>query len=191
MRMAGEQRIDAPREVVWAALKDPGILRQCIPGCESVERVSNTEMHAVATATLGQFQAKFKSRVMLSACNPPQSCHIAAESQAGPGGSAKGEADLQLESLGAASTLLKYGANATLGGSLAQLGGRLTDQTAQKMANEFCARLNTALSESAPQAEHEAATKLAAHLPAALDPGFWLAITLGLITLFLYLMALM
>lgn len=191
MQMAGEQRIDAPREVVWAALKDPGILRQCIPGCESIERVSNTEMHALATATLGQVQAKFKSRVMLSACNPPQSCHIAAESQAGPGGSAKGEADLHPESLGAASTLLKYGVNATLGGSLAQLGERLVDQTAQKMANEFCVRLNMVLSETAPKAEHETATELTAQLPATLGPGFWLAMTLALITLILYLMALM
>jgi hypothetical protein len=190
MQMAGQQRIDAPREVVWAALKDPGILRQCIPGCESVERVSDTEMHAVATATLGQIQAKFKSRVMLSACDPPRSCRIAAESQAGPAGFAKGGADLRLESLGAASTLLRYGVDATLGGNLAQLGGRLMDQTAQKMADDFCARLNMALSQPAPTAEREAAPKPAASSPTALCPGFWLAITLGLITLILYLMAL-
>jgi carbon monoxide dehydrogenase subunit G len=190
MQMAGQQRINAPREIVWAALKDPGILRQCIPGCESVERVSDTEMHAVATATLGQIQAKFKSRVMLSTCDPPRSCRIAAESQAGPAGFAKGGADLRLESLGAASTLLRYGVDATLGGKLAQLGERLMDQTAQKMADDFCARLNMALSQPAPAAERETATKPAASSPTALCPGFWLAITLGLITLILYLMAL-
>jgi hypothetical protein len=191
MQMAGQQRINAPREVVWAALNDPGILRQCIPGCESVERISDTEMRAVTTATLGEVQAKFKSTVTLSACDPPRSCRVAAESHVEPAGLATGAADLHLESLGAASTLLKYGVNATLGGSLAQLGGRLTDQTAQKMANEFCTRLNMTLSQRAPKAGREAATESAAHLPAALDPGFWLAMTLGLITLILYLMALM
>jgi hypothetical protein len=108
-----------------------------------------------------------------------------------PAGLATGAADLHLESLGAASTLLKYGVNATFAGTLAQLGGRLMDQTIQKMANEFCARLNMALSRSAPKAEREVATKPGAYLPAALDPGFWLAMTLGLITLILYLMALM
>jgi carbon monoxide dehydrogenase subunit G len=191
MQMAGQQRIDAPREVVWAALTDPGILRQCIPGCESLERVSDTEMHAVATATLGEVQARFKSRVTLSACDPPHSCRIAGESQAGPAGFAKGGADLRLESLGAASTLLKYGVDATLGGNLAQLGGRLVDQTAQEIANEFCARLNRAISRSAPKAEREATPEPAAHLPAVLCPGFWLATTLALITLALYAMALM
>jgi hypothetical protein len=191
MQMAGQQRIDAPREVVWAALTDPSILRQCIPGCESVERVSDTEMRAVSTATLGQVQARFKSRVTLSACDPPHSCRIAGESQGGPAGFAMGDADLRLESLGAASTLLKYGVDATLGGNLAQLGGRLMDQTAQKMANEFCACLNVAVSRPAPKAELAAATEPAAHLPATLCPGFWLATTLGLITLALYLMALM
>lgn len=191
MQMAGQQRIDAPREVVWAALNDPRILRQCIPGCESVERVSDTEMRAVATATVGQVQARFKSRVTLSACDPPQSCRIAAESQAGPAGFATGDADLRLESLGAASTLLKYGVDANFGGTLAPLGRRLMDQTAPKMANEFCTRLNMALSHPAPKAEREAATEPAAHLPAGLCGGFWLAVTLALITLILYLMALM
>lgn len=188
MQMAGQQRINAPREVVWAALNDPAILRQCIPGCESVERLSNTEIYAVATATLGETQARFKSRVMLSACDPPRSCRIAAESQVGPSGFATGDADLHLEALGATSTLLKYGVDATFGGTLAQLGGRLMDQTAQKMANEFCTRLNMALSQ--PEAEHEATTEPTAHLPATLYSGFWLALTLGLVTLILYLMAL-
>ena len=191
MQMAGQQRIDAPREVVWAALKDPRILRRCIPGCESLERVSDTEMSAIATATLGEVQTRFKSRVTLSACNPPHSCRIAGESQAGLAGFAKGGADLRLESLGAASTLLKYGVDATFGGNLAQLGGRLIDQTAQKMANEFCARLNIAVSRSLPKTERETMTEPAAQLPAALCPGFWLATTLALVTLALYAMALM
>jgi carbon monoxide dehydrogenase subunit G len=190
MQMAGQQRIDAPREVVWAALTDPSILRQCIPGCESVERVSDTELHAVATATFGEVQARFKSKVTLSACDPPHSCRIAGESQAGTAGFAQGGADLHLESLGAASTLLKYGVDATLGGNLAQLGERLIDQTAQTMANEFCARLNMTVSRSTPKAELEATTEPAAHLPAVLCQGFWLATTLALITLALYAMAL-
>lgn len=190
MQMAGQQRIDAPREVVWAALNDPRILLQCIPGCESVERISDTEMRAVATASLGQVQARFKSKVTLSACDPPRSCRVAAEGQAGPAGYATGDADLRLESLGAASTLLKYGVDANFGGTLAPHGGRLMDQTAPRMAKEFCARLNRALSRPAPEAKREAATEPAAHLPAAPGAGFWLAVTLALITLVLYLMAL-
>ena len=191
MQMAGQQRIDAPREIVWAALTDPRILRQCIPGCESVERVSDTEMRALATATLGEVQARFKSKIILSACDPPHSCRIAGESQAGPAGFAKGIAELRLEPLGAASTLLKYGVDATFGGNLVQLRGPSIDQTAEKMANEFCSCLNMAVSRLAPKAELEAATEPAAHLPAPLCPGSWLAMTLALMTLALYVMALM
>lgn len=189
MQLGGEQRIDAPREVVWAALHDPDILRRCIPGCESVDRISETEMRAVATATVGAAQARFKSRVTLSAMDPPEACRIAGESQGGPAGFATGGADVRLEPIGAESTLLTYAVHATVGGKLAHLGGRLIDQSARKMTGDFFARLNDTL--AGPATERSAATEPTAPVPAGFGAAFWLAITMVLITLVLYIMALM
>jgi uncharacterized protein len=189
MQVTGEQRIDAPREVVWAALHDPDILRRCIPGCERVDRVSDTEMCAVATTTINSVETRFNSTVTLSAMDPPAACRIAAESQGGPAGFASGGADVRLEPVGAASTLLTYELDATVGGKLAQLGESLINQTANKMARDFFARLNDTL--TGPATERMAVTEPAALVPEGFGAAFWLAITMVLITLALYAMALL
>lgn len=192
MHMAGKQRIDAPREIVWAALNDPDILRRCIPSCQSFLRVGDTEMRAVATATVGSVQTSFTSRMTLSALDPPGACDIAGESRGEPAGLATEGAEVRLEPIGAASTLLEDAVDAAVGAKLAQHGGRLIDQSARNMASDFSARLNDKLSGPAtgPATERPAVAEPAAPVPEGCSAAFWLAITLVLITLVLYLMAL-
>jgi uncharacterized protein len=205
MMVSGEQRINAPREVLWAALHDPDILRRCVPGCTSVARISDTEMHAVTTVNVEPIAGSFNSRLTLSAIDPPEACRIDGESQGGAAGHATWGAELSLEVVGGASTLLNYQVDATVGGALADLDGSMIDRFAHKMARDFCARLNDALTssatepgpatnpipatESGPKAESAPAAGPAAR--EAFSPAFWLAITVVLITLVLYMMALM
>ncbi|MTI43965.1 hypothetical protein JM93_03954 [Roseibium hamelinense] len=136
MDMSGEYRIPAPRETVWEALNDPDILRECIPGCESLEMTSPTEMTAAVTSKIGPVKAKFKGAVTLENINAPESYTIAGEGKGGVAGFAKGSADVHLAEDGA-ETVLTYTAKAQVGGKLAQLGSRLIDSTAKKMADEF------------------------------------------------------
>ena len=137
MEMTGEYRIAAPRERVWAALNDPEMLKACIPGCESLEKTSDTEMTAAVTAKVGPVKAKFTGAVTLSNIRPPEGYTISGEGKGGVAGFAKGGADVALAEDGADATILKYAAKAQVGGKLAQLGARLIDSTAKKMADEF------------------------------------------------------
>lgn len=146
MDMSGEYRISAPREKVWAALNDPEILKECIPGCDSLEMTSDTEMIASVTTKVGPVKAKFKGSVTLSDINPPQSYKISGEGKGGAAGFAKGGADVSLAEDGA-DTILNYTAKAQVGGKLAQLGSRLIDSTAKKMADEFFGNFSNKLSE--------------------------------------------
>lgn len=139
MEMSGEYRIAAPREVVWAALNDPEILRQAIPGCDSIDKTSDTDMTAKVTAKVGPVRASFEGKVTLSDLDPPNGYRISGEGKGGPAGFAKGGANVRLEQDGDG-TLLKYDVDATVGGKLAQLGARLIDGTARKMAADFFAR---------------------------------------------------
>lgn len=136
MDMNGSHRIPAAREAVWAALNDPEILKECIPGCESLEKTSDTEMTAAVTSKIGPVKAKFKGSVTLSNINEPVSYTISGEGKGGVAGFAKGSADVHLEEDGDG-TLLTYEAKAQVGGKLAQLGSRLIDSTAKKMAEDF------------------------------------------------------
>jgi len=136
MEMSGEYRIPAPRETVWAALNDPEVLKACIPGCESLEKTSDTEMTAAVTTKVGPVKAKFTGAVTLSNIRPPEGYTISGEGKGGVAGFAKGGADVALEADGDA-TILRYTAKAQVGGKLAQLGARLIDSTAKKMADEF------------------------------------------------------
>lgn len=139
MDMSGSQRIAASREKVWAALNDVEVLRQCIPGCESIEMVSDTEMTAKVTLRVGPVKASFAGKVTLSDFDPPNGYTISGEGSGGMAGFAKGGAVVALETDGDA-TLLRYTAKAEIGGKLAQLGGRLIDATAAKLAGEFFER---------------------------------------------------
>ena len=136
MDMTGQYRIPAPREQVWAALNDPATLKASLPGCESLEKVSDHEFAATVVAKVGPVKAKFNGNVTLSNLNPPESYTISGEGKGGAAGFAKGGADVRLTEDGDV-TVLTYTAKADVGGKLAQLGSRLIDGTAKKMADEF------------------------------------------------------
>jgi carbon monoxide dehydrogenase subunit G len=136
MDLVGEYRVPASRDVVWAGLNDADILRSCIPGCQSLEQVSETEMTATVVSKIGPVKATFKGAVTLENIVAPESYTIVGEGKGGVAGFAKGSADVSLEEDGA-ETILRYSAKAQVGGKLAQLGSRLIDSTARKMADEF------------------------------------------------------
>jgi hypothetical protein len=136
MDMTGEYKIGAPRTRVWAALNDPEILRQAIPGCEDIKKLSETELEASARAKIGPVSARFAGKVTLSDINPPVGYTLTGEGSGGAAGFAKGEARVSLSEDGDA-TILRYTVKAIIGGKLAQLGQRLVDATAKKMADEF------------------------------------------------------
>ena len=136
MEMNGEERISASREVVWAALNDPDVLRQCIPGCQSLEMTSDSEMAATVKLRIGPVSATFKGSVTLQNINPPESYTIAGEGKGGIAGFAKGGADVVLREDGA-DTILTYDVKAQVGGKMAQLGSRLIDSTSKKLAGQF------------------------------------------------------
>lgn len=139
MDMSGEYRIPAPRERVWAALNDPLILKQAIPGCERLEKVSDSELEATVRSKIGPVSASFAGKVTLSDLVPPESYRISGEGKGGAAGFAKGGADVRLEADGDA-TVLRYNATAEVGGKLAQIGSRLVQGTARKMADDFFGR---------------------------------------------------
>ena len=141
MEMTGEQLIPASQADTWAALNDPEVLKSCIPGCESMERTGSDEYTMQMTARVGPVSAKFKGRMTLSNVKPPESYSIAFEGQGGVAGFAKGGADVSLKSEGPA-TRLAYKVKANVGGKLAQIGSRLVDAAAAKVAGDFFASFN-------------------------------------------------
>ncbi len=136
MEMSGEYRIPAKREDVWAALNDPEVLKACIPGCQELEKLSDTEMTAKVVSKIGPVRATFNGHVTLTNINPPAGYTISGEGKGGVAGFAKGGADVALAEEGA-ETVLTYTAKAQVGGKLAQLGARLIDATAKQMADQF------------------------------------------------------
>ena len=139
MQMTDSQRIPASREKVWAALNDPQVLKKCIPGCQNLEMSSPTEMTATVVFRVGPVKATFGGKVTLSDLDPPNSYRISGEGSGGVAGFAKGGAAVRLESESPDVTILHYDVDAQIGGKLAQLGQRLIDSTAKKLAGEFFA----------------------------------------------------
>ena len=137
MDMNGSETINAPVDVVWKSLNDPEILRRCIPGCESLEKTSDTQMTATVVLKVGPVKARFEGAVELSNLNPPNSYTISGEGKGGMVGFAKGGADVALAAQPDGTTLLTYSVKADVGGKIAQLGGRLIDSTAKKLAGQF------------------------------------------------------
>jgi carbon monoxide dehydrogenase subunit G len=137
MQMNDSQRIPASQDKVWAALNDPAVLKQCIPGCQSLEMSSPTEMTATVVLKVGPVKATFGGKVTLSDLDPPNSYRITGEGSGGIAGFAKGGATVTLTAEGPEVTVLHYDVDAQIGGKLAQLGGRLIDSTARKLAAEF------------------------------------------------------
>ncbi|MBB3235662.1 CoxG family protein [Phyllobacterium endophyticum] len=145
MDLTGEERIAASRDTVWRALNDPEILRACIPGCESLEKISDTELEATVGVKMGPVKARFTGKVELTNLNPPSSYTISGEGKGGVAGFAKGGADVTLTEEGA-ETVLAYKVNADVGGKIAQLGSRLIASTSKKIATQFFENFNAAVS---------------------------------------------
>ena len=184
MDMTGEYRIPAPREKVWAALNDPEILKICIPGCEELNKDSETELSAKVSTKVGPVSAKFTGKVTLSDINPPVGYKITGEGQGGVAGFAKGGAEVNLEEDGD-ETILTYKATAQVGGKLAQIGSRLIDSTAKKMAGQFFGKFAEEVSVSVPDTaaeeapaaapEADATTAGASQESSGISPVVWIA----------------
>ena len=200
MDMTGEVRLPAPRETVWRALNDPEVLKQSIPGCEDLQKLSDTEMTARVSAKVGPVSAKFAGKVTLSDLDPPNGYTISGEGQGGVAGFAKGGAQVSLKD-DAGGTMLSYKVHAQVGGKIAQIGSRLIDATARKMADEFFTRFATAVGSAAAaptQSAGSAGPLAMAASPAdrpvppeskRVPPFVWAAILTGLVALLLYIYA--
>jgi hypothetical protein len=178
MDMTGQYRIRAPREQVWAALNDPATLKAALPGCESLEKLSDREFAATVVAKVGPVKAKFNGNVTLSNLNPPESYTISGEGKGGAAGFAKGGADVHLTEEGEI-TVLTYTAKADVGGKLAQLGSRLIDGTAKKMADEFFDNFARQVAGPAPVPEAAPAPAPPVPAPSLLQNKFvWAAVAI-------------
>ena len=149
MTMSGEVQLPAPREAVWAKLNDPEVLKACIPGCEELEKTDEHGFRAVAKMKVGPVSARFKGKVTLSDLDPPNGYKISGEGSGGAAGFAKGGATVKLSDDGDG-TLLSYTVEANVGGKLAQIGSRLIDATARKMAGDFFQRFAQAVDSASP-----------------------------------------
>lgn len=194
MDMTGEYTIKAPREAVWAALNDPEMLKGAIAGCEELVK-DGDGFKATVVAKVGPVKAKFGGRVTLSDLDPPNGYTITGEGQGGAAGFAKGGAKVRLKDDGAGGTLLQYEANAQIGGKLAQIGSRLIDGTAKKMADDFfsafAASVESKAGGIAPTAAGDTVTEpssaaapapteaMPAAMPAAAQKGLHPAIWIG------------
>ena len=151
MEIKGEYKIAAPREKVFAALNDQAVLQACIPGCESLEKTSDTEMKAKVRMRIGPVSASFSGKVTLSDIDPPNGYKISGEGQGGAAGFAKGGAVVTLRE-DAGDTVLNYNVDAQVGGKIAQVGARLIDGTAKKLADEFFGKFATMVGGPPPAA---------------------------------------
>ena len=157
MEMSGSRQIAAPQADVWQKLNDPEVLKRCIPGCESLEKVDDTNLKGVVAIRLGPMALRFNGDVQLSNIKPPNSYRLSGSGKAGPAGFASGFADVSLEPK-EGGTLLSYKVESTIGGRMAQLGARLIDATSAQLAGEFFDKF---AAEVAPAATPEAVS--AAH----------------------------
>ncbi|RAH98826.1 carbon monoxide dehydrogenase [Acuticoccus sediminis] len=164
MELTGEHRIPAPRQVVWEALHDPEILRECITGCQSLDMAEDGTMKAKVTAKVGPVKATFDADVEIVNENAPVSYTLQGEGKGGVAGFAKGKADVTLTEDGA-DTILAYSAEAKIGGKLAQLGSRLVDSTAKKYASDFFTCLSAKVGAGAAPAEAASETTVEAVAP--------------------------
>lgn len=145
MEIIGQQLIPKPQQQTWDAICDPAVLQLCIPGCESMEKISDSEFQLSMAAKVGPVSAKFKSKITRTDVDAPNAYTLIFEGQGGVAGFAKGEARVTLTPEGGGTTL-GYSAKATIGGKLAQVGSRLVDGVARKLAEQFFTRFNEHLS---------------------------------------------
>jgi len=137
MELTGERLIPADRAATWAAINDPAILKDCIAGCESLERTADDGLAAVVALRVGPVSAKFRGTLRLLDVQPPGHCTLQFEAQGGAAGFGKGSAEVDLIAAGPGRTTLRYAAKATVGGKMAQIGSRLVDAAAAKLAEDF------------------------------------------------------
>jgi carbon monoxide dehydrogenase subunit G len=147
MQLTSQQTLPVGHAQAWEALNDITLLQQAIPGCEGIHPIGENQYEVVVMAAIGPVKAKFKGKLQLENLQPPTSYTLRFEGQGGAAGHGKGHADIRLESTGAQSTVLHYNAQASVGGKIAQIGSRLVDMAAQKMATEFFEAFNKALQE--------------------------------------------
>ncbi|SHI31799.1 CoxG family protein [Pollutimonas bauzanensis] len=156
MELKGEQIIALPAGQVWAALNDPAVLQQCVPGCDVFELTGENQYKIVMTATVGPIKAKFTGKLLLSDIAPPESYKLSFDGSGGAAGSGKGTAAVSLAPI-PEGTRLQYTVSATVGGRLAQVGARLIDGVAKKMADQFFARFRMTVEPARELADAEAA----------------------------------
>ena len=162
MEMSGSRTVPADIETTWRALNDPEVLKACIAGCESVERASDNEYRLTMTARVGPVSARFTGRIILSDIVAPTSYTLSFEGQGGAAGFAKGEARVALTD-NKPGTRIDYQAKAQVGGKLAQIGSRLIDGAAAKVADDFFARFANRLGGPSPAAADLGATNISAN----------------------------
>ncbi|MAY64110.1 MAG: carbon monoxide dehydrogenase [Rhizobiales bacterium] len=156
MELKNTHEINAPRETVWALLHDTDVLQACIPGCEELTKTSDSEMQAKVKLKIGPVKAAFKGKVFFENVDAPKSLTLSGEGNGGIAGHARGGADVVLEET-AAGTRLTYEASAQVGGKIAQLGGRLIQSTASKLAADFFSRFEAEAARLAANPETEPA----------------------------------
>jgi carbon monoxide dehydrogenase subunit G len=191
MDMSGERLIAAPQDKVWAALNDTGILKASIPGCETLEASSPTDMTATVAIKLGPISAKFSGRVKLSDIDAPNGYTLSGEGKGGPAGFAKGSAKVRLAQQ-SEGTLLTYTVDAQVGGKIAQLGARLIDATAKSMADTFFTKFAEQVQSPPPAQDAEPARPApqAEAAPQSQSQSVWilLAVAVAIAALSWYLM---
>jgi len=187
MEMTGEHRLPMPREAVWQALNDPDVLSRCIPGCESLEKTAENAFNARVAAKVGPVKARFSGTVQLTDIEPPERYTLTGEGKGGAAGFAKGQASVTLVDDGGG-TILSYRVKADVGGKLAQLGGRLINGAAQKMASQFFDNLGASLDAAAKPAAPEGAapSEVVTAKAGGISPAVW---AIGLIALVVILLA--
>ncbi len=164
MEMTGEQLIEAPQHEVWRALNDPEVLQACVPGCDSIELIGENQYQVLMVARVGPVSAKFKGKLTLSDIQPPNSYALTFEGQGGAAGFAKGGAQVRLVPE-ASATRLAYDVKANVGGKLAQIGSRLVDAAARKVADDFFRNFNEKLSAAQHATEAHGAEHHEEHHP--------------------------
>lgn len=145
MQLTSQQTLPVGQAQAWEALNDITLLQQAIPGCEGITPTGENQYEVMVVAAIGPVKAKFKGKLQLENLQPPNSYTLRFEGQGGAAGHGKGSADIRLESAGPRETLLHYSAQASVGGKIAQIGSRLVDMAAQKMARDFFEAFNQAL----------------------------------------------
>lgn len=147
MQLTSQQTLPVSQAQAWEALNDVTLLQAAIPGCESITPTGENRFDLLLTAAVGPVKARFKGKLQLENLQPPANFTLRFEGQGGAAGFGKGHADIRLQPAGERETVLHYDAHATVGGKLAQVGSRLVDMAAQKMASEFFGSFNLALRE--------------------------------------------